>query len=424
MTSAIDMAPADPPRRPAATARLAAPALALALGLGLALLMPATPAQADAVVLTSSAPNLDPGDSLDDAAVIEVPAGASVTLITRRGKTVTLAGPYTGPADQAGATGQPGRSDETAEDAASVIRRLLVRSPDDLSSLGAGRAVGDTVAGTLPAEPDAGPRDIDVDRDGVHCVDPADPPGFRRLDGALARSVPIVGADANTRIDFASDQTSAPWPPALALDDGLVYRVPDDADDPSGPASLILRVVDRAGREEVDWILALARAGCGAQAARALAAYRERTVALSVYVTSDRGPAPIYRVGESVHLAIRANRNAYLYCYAVPSSGPIIPLFPVDGSRGAGVAANATLSVPGDRWPGHLAVVSPPGEDAVRCYGTDRDVTDRLPDTVVPLSHTPLPADVAASLDDLFRDLAANDGVALAVAELRLTVTE
>ena len=68
------------------------------LVVGVALAAMALPASAaDLVVVASSAPDLAPGTVVKSEAVLKVPAGASVTLISGTGKTVTLKGPHSGP---------------------------------------------------------------------------------------------------------------------------------------------------------------------------------------------------------------------------------------------------------------------------------------------------------------------------------------
>ena len=406
MTSVID------------TRRLGAGLAPALTAFALLLALPFAAARAESVVLASSLPDIQPGDLLTDDLELSLPAGASVSVITRSGQTITVTGPHEGVI--AANVGGRGGLDE---DGGRILQELLTGTYQDLSGVGASRAVTDAAADTLPADPRGPLPAIDVDRLGVYCVDPRTPNRFRRADAIGTRSVPVVGADLLTSIEFTLGSETADWPADLPLIDAAVYRIPDDPANPQGRSSLVLRVMDRRGRNDVDWVLTLARAGCGDQAARMLAAYREEAVALSVFVTSDRGQEPVYRIGEPVQLSVRTNRNAYVYCYAIQNNGVVVPLFPIDGSRGPGLAANSELRVPGERWPGELEAVPPPGEDLVRCYGTDRDVTDRLPDTVVPFAHVPVPAEQAGRLGELFSALASAGGIELAVAEVRVVVS-
>ncbi len=56
---------------------------------------------ADVVVLDSTASAIAPGSILNDAAAVDIPGGASVTLIMADGETRTVAGPYSGPVGEA-----------------------------------------------------------------------------------------------------------------------------------------------------------------------------------------------------------------------------------------------------------------------------------------------------------------------------------
>ena len=56
---------------------------------------------ADIVVLDSTASAIAPGSILNDAAAVNIPSGATVTLIMADGETRTVAGPYSGPVGEA-----------------------------------------------------------------------------------------------------------------------------------------------------------------------------------------------------------------------------------------------------------------------------------------------------------------------------------
>jgi len=56
---------------------------------------------ADIVVLDSTASAIAPGSILNDTAAVDIPGGATVTLIMADGETRTVAGPYSGPVGEA-----------------------------------------------------------------------------------------------------------------------------------------------------------------------------------------------------------------------------------------------------------------------------------------------------------------------------------
>ena len=55
----------------------------------------------DVVVLDSSAASIAPGSVMNDAAQVDIPGGAVVTLIMADGETRTVSGPYSGPVGDA-----------------------------------------------------------------------------------------------------------------------------------------------------------------------------------------------------------------------------------------------------------------------------------------------------------------------------------
>ena len=74
--------------------------------IGLVLVLSALPAPAaEFVVVAGGAPGLMPGQVVQSGATLEIPAGASVTLVSESGKTLTLKGPHSGSAGTGSAGG-------------------------------------------------------------------------------------------------------------------------------------------------------------------------------------------------------------------------------------------------------------------------------------------------------------------------------
>lgn len=70
-------------------------------GIVASMMMAGTAFAADIVVLDSSASAIAPGSILNDAAAVDIPGGATVTLIMADGETRTVSGPYSGPVGEA-----------------------------------------------------------------------------------------------------------------------------------------------------------------------------------------------------------------------------------------------------------------------------------------------------------------------------------
>ena len=96
--------------------------------IGLVLVLSALPAPAaEFVVVAGGAPGLMPGQVVQSGATLEIPAGASVTLVSESGKTLTLKGPHSGPAGTGGGGGG------NALGPFSIFVEILYRARDPIS---------------------------------------------------------------------------------------------------------------------------------------------------------------------------------------------------------------------------------------------------------------------------------------------------
>ena len=371
-------------------------------------LHPVSEAAAEAVVLSSTVPDLPVGQVIAAGDAVSLPEGATVTLITQTGETVTLTGPHDG---VVGPTAGDG-------DALSTIARLVQGQPEDLSTLG-------TTRGSAPEPGAAGPaavpsEGVDVEHAGATCLQPGDAPVLSRTrtdgDMRLVFASAVAGTAAEAEVHWPVGNATAPWPDGLPLTDGAEYVA-----SLAGLSGAQIRVVAMARGEmgEVDWITRLADVGCERQAYATLLALRDRVTPLSLYLTTDRGRRPTYGLGEELTLQVRASRDSFVYCYYQQSDGVVIPLFPMPESGGAGLAANTALVLPGPRLVGELQAAPPLGEDEVVCFGASRDVTDELPRALVPLDFTPLPDRLVAGLSDRFTAL---DDAEVTEARVRIAI--
>ncbi|MBI3113091.1 MAG: hypothetical protein HYZ04_01085, partial [Rhodospirillales bacterium] len=162
------------------------------LMVGVVLAAIALPASAaDLVVVASSAPGVAPGSVVKSDAVLKIPAGASVTLISGTGKTVTLKGPHSGPPGAGGdGAGSP--------DLIASLSGLLTGSERETGALGTMRALA-------PTAPPTDPWVIDVGQSGDHCVAAAGAATLWRGSSSHARFVSIIDLKDNSQAD-------ADWP--------------------------------------------------------------------------------------------------------------------------------------------------------------------------------------------------------------------
>jgi len=184
---------------------------AVALAAMVALPLPA--AAADLVVVASTAPGVVPGSIVKSDAVLNIPAGATVTLISGAGQMVTLEGPRSGaPGTGGGSAGSP--------DLIASLSGLLKGSERETGALGTMRAMA-------PPAPPTDPWVIDVGQSGDHCVAAAAPAMLWRGSSSHARVVSLVDLKDNRQIDadWPAGATTLAWPAQLPLSDGGRYLV-------------------------------------------------------------------------------------------------------------------------------------------------------------------------------------------------------
>ncbi|HEX9701413.1 MAG TPA: hypothetical protein VGA19_01080 [Rhodospirillales bacterium] len=233
----------------------------LSLVVGMALAAIALPASAaDLVVVASSAPDLAPGTVVKSEAVLKVPAGASVTLISGTGKTVTLKGPHAGPPGVGGdGAGSP--------DLIASLSGLLAGSGKETAALGTMRALA-------PPAPPTDPWVIDVGQSGDHCVAATGPATLWRGSSSHARLVSIIDLKDNSQldVDWPAGAATLAWPSKVPLADGGRYLVRM-----KGSATAAKLTVHRLPAQlptdahRAAW---MADKGCRPQARRLLAAIR------------------------------------------------------------------------------------------------------------------------------------------------------
>ena len=195
--------------------RSRAPSLAIGRSLlaaavaALFLILAGTPALAlEVVVMASNVDGIAPGQVLDGAESIEVPANGTLTLITADGRSITLTGPYSGAPAIASTAGD----------------RALVAALSALLSGGEGAPALGVVRGTGGAGPDD-PWLVDVTHSGDHCVrGTATARLWRpRADQVGVLSLRAVETGERVRADWNQGESTLAWPATVPLADGANY---------------------------------------------------------------------------------------------------------------------------------------------------------------------------------------------------------
>lgn len=312
--------------------------------------------RAEAVVVASSAPGFVQGQLVADGQAVRLPDGANATLLFANGRLLRLRGPY---------DGIPG---EMADSAASA-RAGPVDDRFMQSDLGAARALGNPLEAALDRA-----LAIDPSVPGVGCVRAGTPPTLRRpaepgLDGMLLQDM----AGGKRAAVKWTGPAPAPWPPDLPLTDGAEIAALRPDGTPIG--TLHVRLVDATAGAAL--AVGMASAGCAGQIGAAMAALRDATEPLALFLTADPASGATYRPGEDIRLLVRTDRDAHLYCYLRNARAQLIPIFPAGAAMSAHVAGNAPVGLSGDRMP--LRAGDRPADLEVRCIASSRNLDGEMP---------------------------------------------
>lgn len=145
---------------------------------------------------------------------------------------------------------------------------------------------------------------------------------------------------------------------------------------------------------------------------------------ITLWMDSNRGKRPVYRIGDLVTFIVQASRDGYLYCFNQASpkgGGAIVRIFPNRWQRDARIRGRARLFIPDDKMDFNLRAHGPAGAEPTRCFVVDRDVKDALPPEILAADLSPLPV---ASLDDLGRIFRSLPGAAVSEATLVVNIRE
>jgi len=125
--------------------------------------------------------------------------------------------------------------------------------------------------------------------------------------------------------------------------------------------------------------------------------------AFRVLLSSPRGRRPVYRLGEEMDLIVRANRDAWLYCFHRQTTGGLIKIFPNEGQKDSFISGDRIHAIAGKELSLKMDFIAPAGKEQTRCFATDRNVNRNLPAELRKLDFTPLPTTTGNRLADIFK---------------------
>lgn len=229
--------------------------------IGILLMTAAFSAQAQQlVVIASGAPSLKPGQVVNSGTAIEIPAGASVTLVSETGKTVTLKGPFSGPAKAGGKSGGDNKL-------IASLSGLLSGSGKETGSLGTMRAA-------TPPKPPSDAWVINTGKSGVFCVQAKGPVMLWREKAAKARILTLKNLTDKSRskAEWPAGSATLEWPSKVNLTDGARYLLRMKGS--RAARKLKLHLVPGGLASDAHRAVWMARNGCEKQALRLLAGLR------------------------------------------------------------------------------------------------------------------------------------------------------
>jgi hypothetical protein len=147
--------------------------------------------------------------------------------------------------------------------------------------------------------------------------------------------------------------------------------------------------------------------------------------AFAFQVTSPKGTAPIYRVGDELKLHLRVGKDAWVYCFYVDSQGDVETVLPRNADpTGNRFAAKELHHLPDEKAPKpkrfHMRFRGDRlGEEMMVCFATSRDVRAELPAALFPEKFGNIPF---LTLEKLRAQFAKLKDVAIAEASVTVTV--
>lgn len=141
-----------------------------------------------------------------------------------------------------------------------------------------------------------------------------------------------------------------------------------------------------------------------------------------LYLSSNRGRRPVYKIGEEMYLTLQARESGYIYCfnaYYQNGSAIITRIFPNRYHKDPYVSPWQTLQLPDESMDFVFTLQPPAGPEYAHCYLFDRDVTRQLPAEIAEKDLVPLSLN---SIDDLNAIMRGIPNTRLNQATLALTV--
>lgn len=355
----------------------------------------------DAVLLSSTAPGYTAGMVVAESDRLNLPEGASMTLLFQSGEILRLGGPFDGTISPPA----PG-----ADSSAARLAEIFKARGTDASVIGGTRSTG-----RLARKTEADDVVIEPQRSGTYCVTPSSSVWIARP--PQDHSPVALRRKGNSRaLAWPVDSERIEWPADVPIDDGSQFEIV------SGGLSRSLvtfRMLPSDTASEPAWVAKGITLGCEEQFGAALRRISLSAAQPELWITTDRGRSPAFRIGEPVHLTVTASVDGYAYCFAEGADGSATPVFPAGAVDGAQLRGSTALTIPGPRQPAVLK--AGPDLRHVRCWLADRNISAELPNALIAGPATRIPERLAADLSGFFTRVG---GTRIATADVAIETTE
>jgi curli biogenesis system outer membrane secretion channel CsgG/peptidoglycan hydrolase-like protein with peptidoglycan-binding domain len=144
------------------------------------------------------------------------------------------------------------------------------------------------------------------------------------------------------------------------------------------------------------------------------------TAAPDVVLSSDRGPQPVYRVGEAVVVRAQSTVDGFLYCYYADAQGAVARIFPNRFQPDAFVPANRQVEIPpGPPHPFNIRMDRGGTKETIACVISPQEVGVGLPDRFKAGDLQPIPQ---VGLPDMLKAYAALPNTVVKARSMPLTI--
>jgi hypothetical protein len=341
----------------------------------------------DAVLLASTVPGYVPGMVVSANDKLNVPDGASATLLFQSGEMLRLTGPFEGTLGQ--------QQVKPGESSVSMLADLFRMHGVDATVIGGTRATGGT--GSRISIDDVL---VDAQHSGTYCIEPSTSVWVTRANGD-SRVYAVRHKGSSRTLGWPAGAERTEWPADVPIEDGSQFEISADG---AARATVTFRAMPSAvtngAANGAGTVASGILLGCHDQFDIELRRVSRSVVRPELWMTSDHGRRPTYRAGEPVALTVMADTDGYLYCFAATADGNTVPIFPAGAVDGAQIRGSVALSIPGGRQSAGLKAV--PGTQQIHCWLADRDITPELPHALLGPSTVRVPDQIAGDLDGLF----------------------